>query len=314
MSASVKPRDAESVKLREASIMRVVPRTVVAAMRMRGIQVAVSVVVGGVLCALFLTSHTGVGRSLMFGALGVFLVVILGAIYFQPQFATDAFEWYEPRVQWRIRTSEPVAALTIDDVPFYNTSRLEEILQILRGNGARATLFVMSACLSEAPEAARLALKDAVEEGLVELGNHGAYDEPAVGLEWSDFERKHDHCERLLESLQGVPKRKWFRPGSGLVNGRILDWCAKRGYTCVLGNCYPHDPADITRFVNAAYLRRRVRNGAIVLIHDRWHTPDTLRAYFRSPARVRLTTLSEATAVAELHLSSGEGAVEPSVQ
>ena len=74
----------------------------------------------------------------------------------------------------------------------------------------------------------------------------------------------------------------------------ILDWCDARGYACILGNCYPHDPCDATRFVNAAYLRVRVRPGAVVLLHDRWHTPATLRAYFAKPAPVALVTLSEA--------------------
>lgn len=78
----------------------------------------------------------------------------------------------------------------------------------------------------------------------------------------------------------------------------MLDWCDARGYACVLGNCYPHDPLAATRLVNAAYLRRRVRPGAIVILHDRWHTPATLRAYFAHPAPTRLVTLSEAAAAA----------------
>jgi hypothetical protein len=52
----------------------------------------------------------------------------------------------------------------------------------------------------------------------------------------------------------------------------------------------------MTRFCNAAYLRRRVRRGSIVILHDRWHTPATLRAFFatRGPsAGIQLTTLSE---------------------
>ena len=281
-------------------------------------------VVGGLVTgALALT--TGAARACLWAGLAAIVVVFLYALYLQPRFATDVIEWYEPRVRWRVRTAQPVAALTIDDVPNYDHSRIEEILDILRENGARATLFVMSACLAHAPEALQTCVADAVKEGLVELGNHSAFDEPAVGLSDGDFRAKHDHCDKALEAIQG--SHAWLRPGSGLANGRILDWCDARGYRVVLGNCdprggegasqlsfnmsldcreesvhalrsprtmiarpknrqieskpteigaskvgrvsrcccrpgYPHDPLDATRFVNPAYLRRRVRPGA----------------------------------------------------
>ena len=92
--------------------------------------------------------------------------------------------------------------------------------------------------------------------------------------------------------------------------GRFSRCCCRPGY--------PHDPLDATRFVNPAYLRRRVRPGAasrclhfcgvvpyiprvvgaIVILHDRPHTPETLRRYFASsPPKIRLTTLTEACAL-----------------
>ena len=275
--------------------MRLVPRTVVAAARLRGVQALVAVVAALVAAACLAPSAAvrwGLGA-----ALGAALAAVLGAVYLQPTFATDLVERHEPRVIWRARTKRPVAALTIDDVPNYGASRLEEILAILREHGARATLFVMSACLEDAPDALKAALAAAVDEGLVELGNHGAYDEPAVALADADFFAKHDHCDAAIRRLQEATT--WFRPGSGLVDRRVLAWAEARGYRVVLGNCYPHDPLDATRFVNAAYLRRRVRPGCVVILHDRWHTPATLRAYFANAPAIRLTTLTEAFALAE---------------
>ncbi|KAH8064189.1 acetyl-CoA transmembrane transporter [Aureococcus anophagefferens] len=272
--------------------MRLVPRTVVAAARLRGVQALVAVVAALVAAACLAPSAAlrwGLGA-----ALGAALAAVLGAVYLQPTFATDLVERHEPRVLWRARTKRPVAALTIDDVPNYGASRLEEILSILREHGARATLFVMSACLEDAPDALKAALAAAVGEGLVELGNHGAYDEPAVALADADFVAKHDHCDAAIRRLQEATT--WFRPGSGLVDRRVLAWAEARGYRVVLGNCYPHDPLDATRFVNASYLRRRVRPGCVVILHDRWHTPATLRAYFANAPAIRLTTLTEPAA------------------
>ncbi|KAH8063490.1 acetyl-CoA transmembrane transporter [Aureococcus anophagefferens] len=272
--------------------MRLVPRTVVAAARLRGVQALVAVVAALVAAACLAPSAAlrwGLGA-----ALGAALAAVLGAVYLQPTFATDLVERHERCALARAR---PVAALTIDDVPNYGASRLEEILSILREHGARATLFVMSACLEDAPDALKAALAAAVGEGLVELGNHGAYDEPAVALADADFVAKHDHCDAAIRRLQEATT--WFRPGSGLVDRRVLAWAEARGYRVVLGNCYPHDPLDATRFVNASYLRRRVRPGCVVILHDRWHTPATLRAYFANAPAIRLTTLTEAFALAD---------------
>ena len=42
-----------------------------------------------------------------------------------------------------------------------------------------------------------------------------------------------------------------------------------------------------------------MRPGCVVILHDRWHTPATLRAYFAHAPAIRLTTLTEAVALAE---------------
>jgi len=197
--------------------VRFVPRTVAAALRLRGVQALV--VCAALLVATAFLAARGDARRYVLASLGFLLAVVLHAVYCQPRYATALASAYEPRIHWRVPGGggggPPVAALTIDDVPFYGTSRLREILEILEENGARATLFVMSGTC--APETAEL-LRGAVHRGTVELGNHGAYDEPAIGLSAADFDAKHAACERLLESIQGETHRKWLRPGSGLAS------------------------------------------------------------------------------------------------
>merc|ERR1712129_26924 len=62
----------------------------------------------------------------------------------------------------------------------------------------------------------------------------------------------------------------------------------------VISNCFCHDPCIRSPRANALYLKCRVRPGAIVCIHDRPWTPETLRRALPRLANkgMKLTTLS----------------------
>ena len=67
----------------------------------------------------------------------------------------------------------------------------------------------------------------------------------------------------------------------------------------MLGNVYPHDAHLPFPQLNALFLRLRCRSGAIVVIHDRPHTPECLRACLPElAARYGLRTISALDAVA----------------
>ena len=278
--------------LQPASLLRKVAGTIGAVASMWIIWILL-VILAGAGYAYLLYPKAQFALQLAAAALVLQLLVV---IYLQPDFVADLAELHEPRVVWRARLKANMAALTIDDVPVGSHTKVEEILALLEEHDARATLFVMCGEFAKAPDRVQKLIGDAVAAGRVELANHGAFDEPAAGLSRSDFRTKHDACDALIASIAPRPKRKWFRPGSALVNHSMFVWCHHKNYTCVLGSCFPHDNAALTRFCNAAYLRRRVRRGSIVILHDRWHTPATLRAFFatRGPsAGIQLTTLSE---------------------
>mmetsp|Transcript_140891 Transcript_140891/g.366749 ORF Transcript_140891/g.366749 Transcript_140891/m.366749 type:complete len:178 (-) Transcript_140891:250-783(-) len=149
-------------------------------------------------------------------------------------------------------------------------------------------------------------LKRAVAEGH-ELGNHQQFNQPAITLSEDDFERAFLHCDSLLAELSGgkaawAEKRKrWCRPASGFWSTHVKEVAMANGYTLVLGNCFPIDTIAATRFVNVPYLTCRVRPGAVVIVHDKWHTPATLdKALPQIAARgIKLGTLSELHAGAE---------------
>jgi len=95
-------------------------------------------------------------------------------------------------------------------------------------------------------------------------------------------------------------------------NSHILRRAREKGYTTVIANCYPHDVASVTRRLNARYLKWRVRPGAVVIVHDRWHTPETLRQalpYIKSQG-LRLGTLSALQAAADSDATAQGGATE----
>uniref|UniRef100_A0A7S1M5Q7 NodB homology domain-containing protein n=1 Tax=Alexandrium catenella TaxID=2925 RepID=A0A7S1M5Q7_ALECA len=280
-----------------------------------------------------------VGTSaLLFGAaatehviddLAVFLVLLLVAslAYLQSDWALAYLERFSPDVVWRIPTRQKMAALTIDDVPLLEQpTSLEEILDVLKEHEVTATLFVMSGfdlapekggMKPEARKRCRELLQRAVAEGH-EFGNHLQFDFPAIAMEPPAFDAAFGHCDRLLAELAGGEQawrdrpRRWFRPASAMWNSHILRRAREKGYTTVIANCYPHDVASVTRRLNARYLKWRVRPGAVVIVHDRWHTPETLRQalpYIKSQG-LRLGTLSALQAAADSDATAQGGATE----
>lgn len=130
-------------------------------------------------------------------------------------------------------------------------------------------------------------LARAVAEGH-ELANHSTIDELVAGLSQEDFETKFRHCHRLISKLQpGFHNRpfRWFRPGGGAWTPRMLRFIEDMGYTAVLTNVYPILELPLPRlglssfgaWLTAIFMRYRARPGSILLVHDRWHTPATLR-------------------------------------
>lgn len=241
-----------------------------------------------------------------------FLVKIF---YLQSDYALGLVERIWPQVVWRIPTREARAALTIDDVPLLaNPTQLEEILDTLKKHSVTATFFIMSGFDMSEEEGGlpmeqrqqfRALLQRAVAEGH-ELGNHLQFDRPAFAMSREEFEQAFLHCDALLADMHGgaaawkARPRRWFRPASVIWNEHILALASAHGYTTVIANCYPHDVASVTRHINAAYLSWRARPGAIIVVHDRWHTPATLQKALPRIALkgMALCTLSELQAAA----------------
>ena len=82
---------------------------------------------------------------------------------------------------------------------------------------------------------------------------------------------------RLTQRLPGAQQLRFFRPGSGYFTPRMLKDVQARKYRAVLGSVYPFDPQVKFSAVNAWHVCRGIFPGAIIILHDRPHTPSALR-------------------------------------
>jgi peptidoglycan/xylan/chitin deacetylase (PgdA/CDA1 family) len=195
-------------------------------------------------------------------------------IYKPPSLLFSYFEYRWPSVLFRVRTSDKVIALTIDDAPSEYTT---QIAAVLAENDAHATFFVIGNQVN-----GREPVLEELVKGGHELGNHAMRDEASRGLSVGDLTTQIATVETSIKaaytaaagSTDTEPPR-YFRPGSGFFSTRMLATIKDLGYRLVLGNVYPHDPQIPYPSVNARHVLSMVRPGAIVICHDRraWTVP-----------------------------------------
>ena len=213
-----------------------------------------------------------------------------------------------PLVVYEVQTQAKVIALTIDDGP--DAATTPEILRVLEQNGAHATFFIIT---SRVPGNEEL-LRRVVAEGH-ELGNHLVRDEPSLKLAPAEFQRQ------LLEShgaLSRFARVRWFRPGSGKYDDRMLATLEAHGYRCALGSVYPFDPQIRWSWFSRRFILSNVQPGSVVILHD-WtskgrRTVKTLSKVLPALQKrgFRVVTLTELESLREPLLKSvpGEDKVE----
>ena len=122
------PATTPAPTLRPASMLCAAPRVVLAVASMWIIWLLL-IILGGAAYAYTIYPDARFPLQLAAAALIIQLLVL---IYLQPDVITDIAELYEPRIVWRAHTKQKIAALTIDDVPVGSSSKIEEILSLLR--------------------------------------------------------------------------------------------------------------------------------------------------------------------------------------
>lgn len=197
-----------------------------------------------------------------------------------------------PGCLYSVPRSDKVVALTLDDGP--DSATTPELLKILAANKARATFFLISGNLPG---------NDALVGRLVreghEIGNHFSRNEASIALSPREFVASFRAADSALRKFAPV---HWVRPGSGHYNKRMIRTFRNHGYRCALGSVYPFDPQIPWPAYSTWMIRRQIRPGAIIILHDGAYkgrnTIRTLEKVLPDLARrgYRVTTLSDLTA------------------
>jgi peptidoglycan/xylan/chitin deacetylase (PgdA/CDA1 family) len=186
------------------------------------------------------------------------LVGLLSAVYFQPRWLIETVARKSHGVLYFVKTQERVVALTIDDAP--HPAVTPQILDVLQQHRAHATFFIIG-------EHARgnQALLDRIRLDGSELGNHLNREYPSIRLEPTEFDQE---LRAVDEVIRPTTTTKWFRPGSGWFNERMLIQAQRQGYRCALGSVYPFDTILRSEWLIARYIRTQVFPGAVIILHD----------------------------------------------
>jgi peptidoglycan/xylan/chitin deacetylase (PgdA/CDA1 family) len=181
-----------------------------------------------------------------------------GAAVLRPHWVVALLARRSPDVIYCVETDRSIVALTIDDGP--DPIATSKILDILRRYDARATFFLLTSRVPGNEEIVRRI----VEEGH-ELANHLIADEPSILLDSAEFEQQLLEADGVLSEFAEV---RWFRPGSGWYNDRMLSTLRYHGYRCALGSVYPFDPQVPSAWFATRHVLWNVRPGSIIVLHD----------------------------------------------
>ena len=163
-----------------------------------------------------------------------------------------------PDVVYRINSERRAVALTIDDGP--DRESTPRILDVLAQHEATATFFV----ISERIAGNELLMRRITSSGH-DLGNHMTRDEASIALRGPAFEEELLRAQRTLSTYAHT---RWFRPGSGWFDKRMLSIVQKHEYSCVLGKIYPLDTVNTSSWLASKFILWRAKPGEIIILHD----------------------------------------------
>ena len=192
--------------------------------------------------------------------------VIVGAIalfgffafWTEPLWLLPALERLTPKIVYRVRTRLPLVALSFDDGP--HPSFTPQVLDILQRYDCKATFFLIGDRALCHPDVVA-----AIRSRGHEIGNHYSSNVSTLGHSDATFLRNLEQTEAALGLRE---KPAVFRPPGGVAWPRQIKLALVRGYTCVLGCAYPHDPMHPQVWYIRWLVEKNLVPGAIVILHD----------------------------------------------
>jgi len=178
---------------------------------------------------------------------------------------------YFPQVLTHKNIKEKKVCLTFDDVPYGDDTFLE-IVSLLNDYAMKASFFVISDYVKQVGPLV----------GMVKIGhqlvNHGKTNSPHVLKGLQSLEDEIVSCENLLNEIYSLAHvnrgKSFYRPGCGLFNSTMLNYCKEHDVALTLGSVYPNDPLVRSAYLNFLYVKAHIEAGDIVILHDRkWTLP-----------------------------------------
>lgn len=186
------------------------------------------------------------------------LGVGLCVFWIEPLGVLGVLERLTPNFIYRVRTERPLVALSFDDGP--DPEFTPQVLEVLERHAARATFFLIGERALRYPE-----ILSRIRADGHEVGNH--YFRNGSTLLHSDAQFV-GYLEETERAIGMTEERKLFRPPGGVAWGRQLRLARLRGYECVLGCAYPHDPMRVPAWYIKWLIVKNLRPGIIVILHD----------------------------------------------
>jgi peptidoglycan-N-acetylglucosamine deacetylase len=195
----------------------------------------------------------------------VFILISLACVAFgllvflaEPIGLVSALEWLTPNIVYRVRTKCPLVALSFDDGP--HPVFTPQVLEILEKHNAKATFFFIGERVLLYPD-----LVARTKSAGHEVANHYFKNALILGHSDAEFLRHLEKTESTI-GLTGTPKL--FRPPGGVARPHQLGLAKARGYTCVLGTAYPHDPMHPPVWYMSWLIKKKLLPGTIAILHD----------------------------------------------
>ena len=82
---------------------------------------------------------------------------------------------------------------------------------------------------------------------------------------WRRLERQLVESDDVLSQFAAV---RWFRPGAGWYDARMLATLETHGYRCALGSVYPFDPHIRWSWFSRRFILANAQPGSVVILHD----------------------------------------------
>jgi len=157
---------------------------------------------------------------------------------------------------YRAKSSEKIVALSFDDGPLKRTAR---IMDLLRKRRVPAAFFILASRLDS--RSARL-----YRDPLFEVGLHGWRHRHYRRLSPRSQARELDRGVRRLQRY-GVGTR-WFRPPYGEISASLPSLMKRRNLRGVLWSLDSYDWRGYRGTALLVRLRRELRPGSLILLHD----------------------------------------------